>query len=635
VLLLLACGGSDLTNPKAETLARASELFDSELNLQDTYLIMDVQVTGETTITSDEPFVDPATEQEVTTLILPGVNEQAHIEGGYSYYGDTRLSQYWTGDEEFAGEIASTRIINDVVQYFDANGQFVDVPEAQELIQTTGSLINSVTPDGVASACPESRPGCETTLQMSINFDPDARGLASKDSAKVGERVFEETAEELKVTTPFTDGRRSGRVQNKYRKENGKWVLAESDRVSSERADGLTTDEHVLTHFTNVRWNVNSAKDKARRSRKPAKSAFSSYSAAARSVMTADARRGPNPGQLNPPGALRKDISREYGGSQSIVFQHGIFSGSDTWTRMEGWLAPLFSVGHELIPDLPSTDGLDKQADSLRTKIGGLGDNIIFIAHSQGGLVSRRVGQYNASLYSPVGGVITIGTPHLGVPITLISDVSARKILNAAAGRIYCAIRAGCQVVLQIAQTVVSQFDTFSFLNTNNDASRDLKPRSGFIGALNSRTENFKRAGIVDIADGRWKWIRLIGDSRTYPEAPGGGRELQKKMTHLYVSIRSCAHWTWFIPISPNCGDLQRALLAIDETYERFVSPGQWSDGLVPQPSQNYPNTPSPTGAPLFYFIRYGDSHVGETRSDLVRDKLKFFALPAFGVPVR
>ncbi len=43
---------------------------------------------------------------------------------------------------------------------------------------------------------------------------------------------------------------------------------------------------------------------------------------------------------------------------------------------------------------------------------------------------------------------------------------------------------------------------------------------------------------------------------------------------------------------------------------------------------------PSPTGAPLFYFIRYGDSHVGETRSNLIFDQLRF-ALPAFNVPER
>jgi pimeloyl-ACP methyl ester carboxylesterase len=78
------------------------------------------------------------------------------------------------------------------------------------------------------------------------------------------------------------------------------------------------------------------------------------------------------------------------GGSQNVLFQHGIFSDGSTWSRMTGWLNQDFIFGNEVVTTTPSTHHLDEQGQDLENLIqNSAGNNYILIGHSQGGLISR------------------------------------------------------------------------------------------------------------------------------------------------------------------------------------------------------------------------------------------------------
>lgn len=311
---------------------------------------------------------------------------------------------------------------------------------------------------------------------------------------------------------------------------------------------------------------------------------------------------------------------------------------------MEPWLTGSgspYRFSKIFVPTLPWQSNFETQAAELKGRASVLGTDAVFIGHSQGGLISRRVGQYNASYPSSlVKGVVTIDSPHDGASIAKVlvfSDYEQliRNLLSRAFVK-YCAkTMVACYLDAAAAQAAIA--DLKASFNPNNSSTIDLKPRSAALNALNSTTENFIRAGIGNNVLGRFKWARLSGDKDHNPEEIWGGRYVQLVTNFFFLSLRSCKKQWWLgSDHTFPCAQVYSTILHLDDAFERFVDPAhKGSDGIVPNPSQLYPNTYSPVSSALNFSIRDGDSHVGALKTVAVREAILRQALPRYGLPLK
>lgn len=95
------------------------------------------------------------------------------------------------------------------------------------------------------------------------------------------------------------------------------------------------------------------------------------------------------------------------------VFLHGFNSNAGTWwgtaTRLQGRLQIVPAV-----PELPWHVPFDAQANhinNLANSAGAPADTVV-VGHSNGGLVARQL-----STKRPLGGLVSLGSPHLGAPL--------------------------------------------------------------------------------------------------------------------------------------------------------------------------------------------------------------------------
>ncbi|MCZ8132654.1 MAG: alpha/beta fold hydrolase [Steroidobacteraceae bacterium] len=94
-----------------------------------------------------------------------------------------------------------------------------------------------------------------------------------------------------------------------------------------------------------------------------------------------------------------------------VVLVHGILCNRASWWWFRRALArrghPAIAVTLE-----PALGSLDAMADALARTLRGARAPLYLVAHSMGGLVSRRLLQRHPDL--PVAGLVTLGTPHAG-----------------------------------------------------------------------------------------------------------------------------------------------------------------------------------------------------------------------------
>lgn len=69
----------------------------------------------------------------------------------------------------------------------------------------------------------------------------------------------------------------------------------------------------------------------------------------------------------------------------------------------------------------------------------------------------------------------------------------------------------------------------------------------------------------------------------------------------------------------------------VDGLWDRLTADGDHSDGIVQGSSQIYPNTPG-AFVPQQYTIFGGDSHLGETSSDMTRNMIDRSFVTQFNV---
>ncbi|MEP7117988.1 MAG: hypothetical protein ABI880_10420 [Acidobacteriota bacterium] len=95
------------------------------------------------------------------------------------------------------------------------------------------------------------------------------------------------------------------------------------------------------------------------------------------------------------------------------VFLHGFNSSAASWAATASRLQSRLQIAAS-IPELPWQLPYDAQANQLQALATGAGapPNMVLVGHSNGGLVARQL-----STKRPVGGIVTLGSPHQGAPL--------------------------------------------------------------------------------------------------------------------------------------------------------------------------------------------------------------------------
>jgi pimeloyl-ACP methyl ester carboxylesterase len=362
-------------------------------------------------------------------------------------------------------------------------------------------------------------------------------------------------------------------------------------------------------------------------------------------------------------------------GAGGVVYQHGFCADARTWSAMRERVPETHRVGAEQTYSLNSDAPIDSQVDDLINRLVAVGvpGNVV-VAHSQGGLVARRLGQRRPDL---VSGVVTIGTPHEGAliasrPASVIADA-----LNDAMSR--PCFGALCTLQSEVRQAVVAGLLTHG-VGELIPAAGDDQPGSALIQRVNGHSqpqyETFRRTSIAMNVHPRWAFFRLIGDAKTdrvrlLNEEPLKGRSYARDAQRLYDAARTLrymamtlrwrvtdygwgwgchqsgyasywepcynpygygAHW-WqssYWSFIANALDLIAGTVlwtmdAADRLWDDFTT-GRvgGTDGFVQLLSQHYPTYVPGTWPVKRFQINGMEAHTGETASPAVLGQLRW-----------
>lgn len=654
-IALNAC--SDGTAPsdaklKSPQMPSLAVVYDNAINQADSYVAEDVSSVESATLEFSSPTYDPVVDDMVYSMELPTESESDHIEGGYGYDGSTLINMYNWGAEDYNSNIASAKIVNDAVTYLDAAGNVIPTLEPTlftDVIATT--TVNSIgsgpgggggryCPEGSNDCCPPTADQCPG-MNMLVGDGPSRPINVTRPTAV-------DTTDGVLVTIPIDEaGGRRGQLRKFYKKRDQQWVLLTEDEQTEQTLGSATLKSKIHRDHTKYVFHSNAEKDKARAEWKKNHTAARPIRASGGDPLARFTRpRITAPGvaqnaRMSVPQA-RPDYFVDGGPGQGLVLVHGVISDETTWSRMEPWLTgdlSQYAFSRILVPSLNWRQPIRDQAADLEGRASVVGPNALFIGHSLGGLVSRRTGQANLVQQEPlVKGVVTIDSPHQGAIIAkALNFVDYQNLINnlrSSAFIKYCNKTAiACILDAAAAQSMVT--DLSIAFSPSNGSAADLRPGSSSVQSFNSAYEPFIRGGIQNRIEGRFKWARLYGDKDHLPEEPWGGRWDQRLTSQFFLTMRHCHNAWWLGPgLTGPCGLVYSTILHLDQSFERHIDPSQaGSDGIVTVPSQNYPNTPSNSGAPRNFILLDGDSHVGALKTAAVRDGVLNQILPFYGLP--
>ncbi len=229
---------------------------------------------------------------------------------------------------------------------------------------------------------------------------------------------------------------------------------------------------------------------------------------------------------LVPPAARAQDVP--------VVFVHGIFASSSSWTATAQRLAAVVRITPHVV-DLPSTARFETQVAALDGQMRGLPASTIAIGHSQGGLIAR-----DWSRSRPLKGLLTLGTPHRGSQLAargldlinfnyLVYNVAGLVGTYGAGGEFAWIATA---IASHLAHTQLLSWATASSLASSVAVASvvpvapQLTPESTFLSSLNSGANLAresagieKRVGLVYAAHDYWRAgaaVALSPDNREW-----------------------------------------------------------------------------------------------------------------------
>lgn len=502
---------------------------NSRINPDDTYVTFDETTTRQASFNLSE--VESA---------LPGITSRKqrsstreskfHIEEGYDVNGNLVLDiAFVSSAPAYKSVTSEARFSGGKVEFFDSTGapahsKFSAAQYASALSAVSGVSLSQ------GPAIQDIQAYAKATSATIVGDMPPADGPGS-----VTLRMLNRASSSGSFTKTFV------------RSSDG-WILSQLT-VSRPIANGSTS---IVTSFSNVQWHQNAEKNAVRKSTGAGHRAraLPRYTSSAGTTRTSHpANRTP---QTATPSSCTTTVTK-LGGSQNVVFQHGLLGSSCSWTNstypMTTELNSLLSFGTEIVPSLDSTDSLASQTSALISQLQTTGgSHYVLIGHSQGGLISRSAAQYfQTNSLSTVTGVITVDTPNQGAALVENSiGGAATKLgnyLSESTDAIesvfdcydddgdygpFCTVGCGdpnggalvCGLMLAgsgDSNIISDAIDAAGIyvLNTAVPATIDLEPGSAFLTTLNSYSENFVRVGIVSNSE-------YTSDGPFLPEHMGG-----------------------------------------------------------------------------------------------------------------
>lgn len=657
---LLACADS-LDAPTAvlpdarQVVSTTAGLRDPEIDRSDTYFSATIthETSGDGSGAALRDAAAVATQQD-----------GAYVEGGFGRDGALRFSVYPSNPADLA-----TRLVGDMLSVLNPNGTVASTVDVRTAMTAAG-LPTFTTANAYFLSTP---PVCDPQVPECTVLSGVALDAAPGD----GE------VRELRIT-PRGAGRDLGAQTHRYRRVRAasaqgpeQWRLEELRHTLRTSRGGVEHVREVVTRIRYRHWSRNDARDAARlaaartgRAAKPAVGARPTESAPTSGVASTTAGDGANGALLNTcaRGSANLDSLQTPGvRGWHVVYQHGFCSDASVFFAFNKRLARDIAIERARAFSLESTDRVVSQASELTSRVRGKQARPhLFIGHSQGGLVSRRVGQTAPEL---VAGVITIGTPHWGAPLADLGPEAIGQALAAAIISDYCFVAALCEMVSDVLGELISRRNTFG-LDALAPSLPDLRQMSPLQQQLNSTYEVFPRASVATTIPNRWGVVRYLADSKSNPDRllqnvrPHGdaavtlaqnvyaGAQILRYLTILAMIYPSrvagdvnCAD-AGYQAIWVSCGDprqyasngtawtdilllailhdlttyIVEAMNHIDRTWFQMASGGQGNyDGLVRTPSQNYPDVPGRfTPARLNAATHESDSHSGQLKSPRV-----------------
>ena len=660
---LLACGQRDsLTGlaTKPSAMIAAGTQLDGSIDPADSWAVADVVIESSATITADTgQFMDPVTMLPAKTVTVTGASDTSVFQTGFTSAGEAvAVTAASVNEPDEPGDVRRTRMVGGAVTDYTSTGQLVADSPAEatsgtdpmaELPAVQGTELYDalVAPDGTDPAVPDAT--CLMCASRLNSVPASARGNETLVPMSVSRT---ENTIEVVYRADDARGHANGRIKRKYTKRDNRWLLDEMENVREENNNGQRTEHASRIKIRNLRFHENKEKNAARRARlADAPVVVAPTISVPERMIACLAECGDGGGTSSPPPPAPAPVSVPGNWGEcgevvagvagdnlpGVIFQHGIWSDACTWRRTKPWALSSFYFGGQATISTNSVATYDEQRDQLSTAVNAMGDDrLIFIGHSNGGIVSRRMAQQIAS-YNPgrLQGVITLGSPHLGAPAMNTGVTLARWTGRAlATGFLYlCATnQRGCGEAEMMAGAtgVFAKLDNFAYTPLYNE----MAPNSEFRSRLNGVTETFKKVGVVSHAQNRFLWARMVGDMRCDPDTDCGGREqvhrtkrFQKhlKYTAIIGSLLAIGATIAAQPIVAStaaksalqAGGMYALLEIFDVIYHAVVSPHDDSDGIVPVNSQRYPR------ADQLYDIYNADSHVGTTRSAWVQDRIR------------
>jgi pimeloyl-ACP methyl ester carboxylesterase len=200
-----------------------------------------------------------------------------------------------------------------------------------------------------------------------------------------------------------------------------------------------------------------------------------------------------------------------------VVFVHGINSSGSSWRDAADRLQAMLAMDAET-PDLNDRDLYEVQADQLEAQAGAVGNDIVVIGHSNGGVVARQW-----SLFHPVSALVTIGTPHRGAPVVpnLASYARINLQLLSSISDVYRLFGSNCcnwqslltsyslwwNLAYDLASNSIVQISATLGLTAAQPVLPEMVPFSTYLSGLNSEPNLLRevvqvptRVGIVSTA---------------------------------------------------------------------------------------------------------------------------------------
>lgn len=494
---------------------------NSGINSADTWITVDLTTTSSGTMSLPSSFYNPGTGATSNVVNSAPPSRTFHVEAGYDVNGGLIMNVWPTGapvdpDSTDADAIGFIRFAGGQMTVFAQNG----------------TPLSPVFPSNIPVNWPlnffGSNPGPSVIQHMVVSSIPNYASGIHAEYAIYSNPTY----------ATVTPAMPSGSTASWTYVPSGSNYIAQKFVLTQTVSGGSVTR---TVQFANMHWYDNSTNDASRASR--------GYTATAPTGRTNTTPSGLTAGTpTSGPTAVY-----QLGGTQNVVFQHGIFSSAAAWTRMKNWLNQDFRFGTEIIPSLTSTNSLSSQGIALVNEVNSVGGNkYILVGHSQGGLISRYAGQQYQSLNPPPNppitvGVVTLDTPNSGAPIALTGGATIAGGFEELATALWdwtgCVSPYDNFVCFMAALSYAGGPAAATWWYTT-PALDDLIPGSAFLNNLNAYGESFKRAGIVSNTPMRFNEVRILDDfvflpAGCYPETGCGERVVAAGVQITYDVVQA------------------------------------------------------------------------------------------------